>query len=528
MFIHFKAQNCARVPQSTPSLLRLVSLVRAFFCQQSTLVVARDSAICARSTLRCLAGLSLLWSGCAQISVEPLQALHAYNDSNCGPASEQNRRAAASLAQASMVARVPNAAGTTTISINRQTNQATLLSTGFAADDDSSLKWPAGSATIHPPAQPHSQTTAAMSASFDVATHCNDKLKGMYDGDCQNGERDGRGVMMYPDGSSYDGGWSYDKKHGHGVTKYADGGTYEGEWKYDTIHGYGMYTGTDGGATYEGEWKDDTIHGHGVVTYPNGATYEGEFENGNKHGRGVDTFADGVIHECEYKNGKRHGRVVYTNAEGNAYDDEWKTDGCGVRTWWRDDKSTGRGRLTVPIHYGSAFAVVSSCFLLVMLASCLIGYGIGGPCGWFSSRGKTQHEKVRQPNVSAEEVRKTEACEKQKTQRKARRTIQAKKHSGSDAEAKARCRQEAEFKAADEANAQKARKKSEVNAKKRREAEIARRQAEIEAHGAAVSKSGPSFEEPDAAAKRGGNNGDDEARLPERSEVPRQFECPIR
>jgi hypothetical protein len=139
-----------------------------------------------------------------------------------------------------------------------------------------------------------------------------------------------------------------------------------------------------------------------------------------------------------------------------------------------------------------------------MLASSLIGYEIGGPCSWFSSRAKTQHEKQ---------------------QRKARRSMQAPKKSEADAVAEARCRHEAEPKAADEA-ARKARKESEVNAK--REAEIARRQAETEAHAAAVSKAHLSFGEPDAVIKSGGSDGNDEAQVSERSEDPRKFECPIR
>ena len=161
----------------------------------------------------------------------------------------------------------------------------------------------------------------------------------------------------------------------------------------------------------------------------------------------------------------------------------------------------------------------------MVLASFLIGYGNGGPCNWFSSRATTQHEKAR--NAYVEELLKTEAREKQtKQQRKARRAIQAQKKSEADTETKARCRQEAKSKAADEAAARKAREESEVNVK--REKEIARRQAETETHAAAVSKALPSFEELDTATKSGGSNGNVEARVPERSELSRSFECPIR
>ena len=38
-----------------------------------------------------------------------------------------------------------------------------------------------------------------------------------YLGEIKNGKRDGRGAIVYKDGSSYDGDWANDQRHGYGV-----------------------------------------------------------------------------------------------------------------------------------------------------------------------------------------------------------------------------------------------------------------------------------------------------------------------
>lgn len=70
------------------------------------------------------------------------------------------------------------------------------------------------------------------------------------------GERDGRGVQVWADGSRYEGYWKNDKANGRGRLIHADGDVYEGEWKDDKSHGYGVYLHSDG-AQYQGEWADD-------------------------------------------------------------------------------------------------------------------------------------------------------------------------------------------------------------------------------------------------------------------------------
>lgn len=57
----------------------------------------------------------------------------------------------------------------------------------------------------------------------------------------EDGERHGRGMQLWVDGSLYEGYWKYDKAHGRGRLIHADGDVYIGDWKDDKAHGYGCY-----------------------------------------------------------------------------------------------------------------------------------------------------------------------------------------------------------------------------------------------------------------------------------------------
>ena len=70
------------------------------------------------------------------------------------------------------------------------------------------------------------------------------------------GERDGKGVQIWSDGSRYEGFWKNDKANGRGRLIHADGDVYEGEWADDKAHGKGVYMHMDG-ARYDGDWRED-------------------------------------------------------------------------------------------------------------------------------------------------------------------------------------------------------------------------------------------------------------------------------
>ncbi len=74
--------------------------------------------------------------------------------------------------------------------------------------------------------------------------------------DKKNPMREGRGVMIFPDGSIYEGDWVKDKQEGYGRFIHIDGDVYMGQWKENKAHGKGKYLHVDG-SIYEGEWLQD-------------------------------------------------------------------------------------------------------------------------------------------------------------------------------------------------------------------------------------------------------------------------------
>ncbi len=53
------------------------------------------------------------------------------------------------------------------------------------------------------------------------------------EGDCENG----RGTMVFPDGTKYKGGFKAGRRSGQGTYTYSDGGNYTGEWRDNLRHG---------------------------------------------------------------------------------------------------------------------------------------------------------------------------------------------------------------------------------------------------------------------------------------------------
>ena len=77
------------------------------------------------------------------------------------------------------------------------------------------------------------------------------------------GQKCGKGVFIWEDGSKYSGYWKNDKANGRGRLIHNDGDVYEGEWLNDKAHGKGKYIHLNR-ATYEGDWVEDLQHGFGV------------------------------------------------------------------------------------------------------------------------------------------------------------------------------------------------------------------------------------------------------------------------
>jgi hypothetical protein len=126
----------------------------------------------------------------------------------------------------------------------------------------------------------------------------------VYEGECKEGKKEGRGKMMYSDGDVYEGELKEDKFEGRGKFMYSDGSVYKGEWKEDKMEGRGKFMFSDG-HVYEGEFKEDKMEGRGKMMYSSGDVYEGEFKEGKFEGRGKMMYSNGEVYEGEFKEGKR-------------------------------------------------------------------------------------------------------------------------------------------------------------------------------------------------------------------------------
>ncbi len=101
-----------------------------------------------------------------------------------------------------------------------------------------------------------------------------------YLGDFMDGEREGDGVLLLPNGDIYTGSFK--------------AGQPEGVGRLETIDGN----------VYDGPFRAGQPHGEGTITTAAGETVMGPMVNGVPDGRFVITAADGTTHEETWKNGK--------------------------------------------------------------------------------------------------------------------------------------------------------------------------------------------------------------------------------
>ncbi len=85
--------------------------------------------------------------------------------------------------------------------------------------------------------------------------------------------------------------------------EYADGSKYEGEVQNGERQGRGTWTRPDG-IQYIGQWKNDRPDGQGTITFPDGKKFEGQWKNGKRHGEGVEFRADGTSLEGVWEEGE--------------------------------------------------------------------------------------------------------------------------------------------------------------------------------------------------------------------------------
>lgn len=97
-----------------------------------------------------------------------------------------------------------------------------------------------------------------------------------YRGQMSDGNPDGKGMCISPDGTVWNGFWLNGKPTKRGTIKWKNGQVYDGEWNSYGPNGEGKMMYPDK-RVYTGTFRDGERHGQGTLTMPNGESFKGEF-----------------------------------------------------------------------------------------------------------------------------------------------------------------------------------------------------------------------------------------------------------
>ena len=131
-----------------------------------------------------------------------------------------------------------------------------------------------------------------------------------YEGNMQDGKRNGKGIFTWKDGRVYEGDWVNDQLNGKGIVKLTDGTTFEGDFVDGNVTGKGIHKWPSG-HVYEGDWVENKRTGKGILKFPDGAVYEGDFVDGKETGKGIYKWPDGSSYKGDFLNDK----IIATDAE---------------------------------------------------------------------------------------------------------------------------------------------------------------------------------------------------------------------
>ncbi len=176
--------------------------------------------------------------------------------------------------------------------------------------------------------------TLSESAIARQLSHTYTVQSGCIRGNCENG----KGLVVYPDGSRYEGDFLQNKPHGEGVFHYPNGDRYNGQFRNGLRNGAGRLSYASGG-TAEGLWRDgelagsherkgcvegDCIQGFGTYIFQDGAKYIGTFKNNYPDGRGIVLYANGEKYEGQMAGGAFNGYGQLSTADGVKFTGIWE------------------------------------------------------------------------------------------------------------------------------------------------------------------------------------------------------------
>jgi len=197
---------------------------------------------------------------------------------------------------------------------------------------------------------PESLESPKNSAPFEgpylIVTETNgQKSRASYLGQFKNGIQNGRGRMIYDDGTYLEGEWEDGVLNGTGRVISWDGILQEGQFTKGVPNGKGRretYPNLIGGlislkTTYVGDFVDGAMTGKGKKTYYGGDYYEGSFLNGLRNGMGVETYyGQSCNYDGDWIKDNKEGKGVETYKNGDRYEglfEKSMKNGEGVYTW---------------------------------------------------------------------------------------------------------------------------------------------------------------------------------------------------
>lgn len=96
----------------------------------------------------------------------------------------------------------------------------------------------------------------------------------MYIGNFTHGRRDGKGMMVWSDGTTFRGTWKDDMRK-HGTLIMSSNQVYVGSFVKDLIHGPNEMLLTPGMPIYKGQFTDQKTAMIGLLMYNDGSMYFG-------------------------------------------------------------------------------------------------------------------------------------------------------------------------------------------------------------------------------------------------------------
>ncbi len=171
----------------------------------------------------------------------------------------------------------------------------------------------------------------------------------IYEGQYKEFRKNGKGIYYYlGTDAKYDGHWKDDLENGAG-TFYSSSGVFQGNWINGEKQGKGKMMWQDG-TIYEGNYDKGVLTGEGSITYADGTVSKGIFKDGNASGKWLYTRKDGTTEERFYQTPGIYS--VYVKNQSPVEKTRFNDDKL-YSEWW--DKTYGRGtQLNLPNNNNSS------------------------------------------------------------------------------------------------------------------------------------------------------------------------------